>query len=43
MLYQEGKQDVRTEPDSSYPDIDQGALKVHEGSVKELGDSPRDP
>lgn len=43
MLDLEGKQDVRTEPDSTHPDSDQGARKAHEGSVKALGDCPRAP
>ena len=43
MVDLEGKQDVRTEPDSTLPDSDQGAQKAHEGSVKALGDCPLDP
>ena len=40
MLDLEGSQDVRTEPDSTLPDSDQGAQKAHDGSVKALGDCP---
>jgi hypothetical protein len=43
MLDLEGKQDVRTEPDSTLPDSDQGAQKAHEGSVKALGNCPAEP
>ena len=33
----EGKQDVRTEPDSTLPDTDTGARNAFEGSVKDIG------
>lgn len=41
----EGKQDVRTQPDSTLPDSDQGARaqKAHEGSVKALRNCPVEP
>jgi hypothetical protein len=32
--------DIRTEPDSTLPDSDQGAQIPHEGSVKAFGECP---
>jgi hypothetical protein len=40
MLDLEGKQDARTESDSTIPDSDTGSRKAHEGSLKALGDCP---
>jgi len=38
MVHLEGKQDARTEPDSTLPDSDTGSRNAFEGSVKALGD-----
>ena len=38
MVKLEGKQDARTEPDSTIPDSDRGSQKAHEGSEKAAGD-----
>ena len=36
----EGRQDARTEPDSTIPDSDTGTEKANEGAEKALGDCP---
>jgi hypothetical protein len=38
MVHLEGKQDARTEPDSTHPDSDTGSRHAWEGSDKALGD-----
>jgi hypothetical protein len=38
MVHLEGKQDARTEPDSTLPDSDTGSRQAWEGSDKALGD-----
>ena len=41
MIDLEGRQDARTEPDSTIPDSDRGTEKANEGAEKALGDCPR--
>jgi hypothetical protein len=40
MVDLEGRQDARTEPDSTIPDSDTGTEKANEGAEKALGDCP---
>ena len=43
MVDLEGKQDARTEFDSTIPDSDRGTQKAFEGSHRALGDCPLEP
>ena len=43
MIHLEGKQDARTEPDSTHPDSDTGSWNAFDGSVKALGDCNHHP